>query len=696
MRRRTIIKRKRKVFTGRMRKRLLVLLLLFSMMFIVVIGATVYYNFVRGDKYSQRVLSQNNYESISVPFKRGNIYDRNGSILATSTKVYNLVLEPKNILSSSRAEKATREAMNKYFGITSEEMNEYLKDSESWYEVVRKKLTYDEVKDYQAYVKTSEGSLVTGVWLQDEYERNYPSNELACHMLGFVVSGNEGIGGLEGSYNSFLNGQNGRTYSYLGKDNNLQKSLEAPVDGDSLVTTIDTETQRIVQKNCEEFEVEMKGAKNISVLVMNPKNCEILALYNSHQFDCNNAYSMIPTKYQFEEAAGMSDEAFKSMAESMKDEDKLNALNELWRNFVVSDSFEPGSTFKPFTISGAMEDGIISGDEQFFCDGVQHIADYDINCHNVYGHGMLSVSEALEYSCNDCLMQIAALEGSTIFDKYQVLYGFGQKTNIDISGEASDEDLYSMVYHEDTLNPVELATSSFGQGVTVTMMQLGTAFCSVVNGGYYYQPHVVKQILDSDGNVVRSYDKILVRRTISEDTSAKMRQILKEVVEEGTGKKAIVEGYEIGGKTGTAEKLPRGNGKYILSFIGFAPVSDPQVVIYCVVNEPGVPDQASSGAGTLLFNKIAEDLLPYMNVYRTGDASPTDAAMEEVAVPVFDGDAPDVSVAGSTYEENVDPEQLEETEETEETEQTDSVYDENYRAPVFETEGYDETYENYE
>ena len=683
MRRRTYIKKKRKVFTGRMRKRLLVLLLLFSMVFVVIVGAIVYYNFVRGDKYSQRVLSQNNYESISVPFKRGNIYDCNGSILATSTKVYNLVLEPKNILSSERAEKATREALNKYFGITADEMNEYLKDSESWYEVVRKKLTYDEVKDFQAYVKTSEGSLVTGVWLQDEYERNYPYKELACHMLGFVVSGNEGIGGLEGGYNSYLNGQNGRTYSYLGKDNNLQKSLEAPVNGDSLVTTIDVETQRIVQKNCEEFEAEMNGAKNISVLVMNPKNCEILALYNSHQFDCNNAYSMVPTKYQFEDAAGMSDEAFKAMADGLSDDEKLKALNELWRNYVVSDNFEPGSTFKPFTISGAMEDGIITGDEQFYCDGVQHIADYDINCHNVYGHGMLSVSEALEYSCNDCLMQIAALEGSTIFDKYQVLYGFGQKTNIDIAGESSDEDLYSLVYHEDTLNPVELATSSFGQGVTVTMMQLGTAFCSVVNGGYYYQPHVVKQILDSDGNVVRSYDKILVRRTISEDTSAKMRQILKEVVEEGTGKKAIVEGYEIGGKTGTAEKIPRGNGKYILSFIGFAPVSDPQVVIYCVVNEPGVADQASSGAGTLLFNKIAEDLLPYMNVYRTGVASETDATMDEVGVPVFDGDAPDVSVAGTTPEENADPNQEEVTEETEETE---SVYDENYRAPVYDTQ----------
>ena len=623
MRRRTYIKKKRRVFTGRMRKRLLVLLLMFSMAFVVVVGAIVYYNFVRGDKYSQRVLAQNNYESITIPFKRGNIYDCNGSILATSTKVYNLVLEPKNILSSDRAEKATREAMNKYFGITADEMNEYLKDSESWYTVVRKKLTYDQVKDYQAYVKTSEGSLVTGVWLQDEYERNYPNNDLACHMLGFVVSGNEGIGGLEGGYNSYLNGQNGRTYSYLGKDNNLQKSLEAPVNGDSLVTTIDTETQRIVQKNCEEFEVEMKGAKNISVLVMNPKNCEILALYNSHQYDCNNAYSMIPTKYQFDEAAGMSDEQFKAMAEGLSDDEKLKALNELWRNFVVSDSFEPGSTFKPFTISGAMEDGVISGDEQFFCDGVQHIADYDINCHNVYGHGMLTVSEALEYSCNDCLMQIAALEGSTIFDKYQVLYGFGQKTNIDIAGESSDEDLYSMVYHEDTLNPVELATSSFGQGVTVTMMQLGTAFCSVVNGGYYYQPHVVKQILDSDGNVVRSYDKILVRRTISEDTSAKMRQILKEVVEEGTGKKAIVEGYEIGGKTGTAEKLPREEGNYLVSFIGFAPYNHPEIVIYTVIDTPKVDDQAHSSYAQEITQRVLEQILPYLNIDRA-DQDPVD------------------------------------------------------------------------
>ena len=483
-------KKKRKVFIKRMRSHLLLLLLLFTMCFVGILGVIVYYNVAKGDTYSQKVLSQNNYESVSVPFKRGDIYDCNGSILATSIKVYNLVLEPKNILSNKKVEKATRDAVNKYFGITDSEMDEYLQDSESWYKVVRKKLTYDEVKEFQAFKKTSKGSLVSGVRLEDEYVREYPNDELACHMLGFVVSGNEGIGGIEGSYNSFLNGQNGRTYAYLGQDYNLQRSVEAAKDGDSLVTTIDTEAQRIVQKKCQEFEKELEGTKNISVLVMDPKNCEILALYNSHQYDPNNAYDMAPTKYQFKEMAGMSDEAFEAAAEDMSDEDKLTALNELWRNFVISDSFEPGSTFKPFTISGAIEDGVIDGSETFYCDGIQHVADWDIKCHNVNGHGMLTVSQALEKSCNDALMQIAALEGSSTFDKYQVLFGFGQKTNIDISGESSDADLYSMVYHEDTLNPVELATSSFGQGVTVTMMQLGTAFCSVINGGYYYQPHV--------------------------------------------------------------------------------------------------------------------------------------------------------------------------------------------------------------
>lgn len=645
-------KKKRKVFIKRMRRHLLFLLIGFTLFFAFIIGTIIYYNVRKGDDYNEKILSQKGYESISVPYKRGDIYDCNGSVLATSTMVYNLIIEPKNIIEFKTKKEATCKALSEYFGIGAEEMAGYLAKEDSQYEVIRKKLTYDEVKDYQADKRAGKLPNVVGIRLEEEYKRYYPNDELACHMLGFVVSGNEGIGGIEGSYNSFLNGQNGRTYSYMGEDFNMQREVEQPQNGDSLVTTIDSEAQRIVQKKCEEFEAEM-GAKNISVLVMNPKNCEILAMYNSHQYNPNNAYDMDAAKYQFEDDGALSEGEYEAVVKGLTDDEKVEKLNNVWRNFVISDSFEPGSTFKPFTISGALEDGVINGDEQFYCDGIQHVADWDIKCHNVNGHGMLTVPQALEYSCNDCLMQIAALEGSTTFDKYQVLFGFGQKTNIDIAGEASDADLYTMVYHQDTLNPVELATSSFGQGVTVTMMQLGTAFCSVINGGYYYQPHVVKKVLDSDGNLVKNYDKILVRRTISEDTSDQMKAILQEVVENGTGKKAIVEGYEIGGKTGTAEKLPRGNGKYILSFIGFSPVKDPQVMIYCVVDEPGAEDQSSSAAGTLLFNKIAEELLPYMNIYRTGTATPSDATgTDEIATPVFEGAAPPISAAGSTPEQN--------------------------------------------
>ncbi len=642
---------KKKVFVKRMRKHLLFLLILFTGAFLYLVGVLIYINVDKGKKYSQQVLNQKNFESISVPFKRGDIFDRNGSILATSNKVYNLVIEPKNILKDEDKKIATTNALATYFGVTAEEMGGYLADSNSLYKVIRKKLPYEDVKRFQDFKDSKEGRDVVGIWFEDQYIRSYPNDELACHLLGFVVSGNEGIGGVEGSYNSYLNGQDGRIYAYLSEDYTLQKKIEPATDGCSLVTTIDTEIQRIVQTKSDKY-MEEVGAKNVSVLVMNPANCEILALYNCHQYNPNNAYDMKPCKYQFEgKDSSLSDSDFETMCKSMTDEEKLESLNDLWRNFVVSDSFEPGSTFKTFTISGAIEDGVLNGNEEFYCDGHQQVYDFDIGCVNRNGHGMLTVEQALTKSCNDCLMQIAALEGPTIFDKYQQLYGFGQRTNIDIAGEPSSADLAYMVYHRDTLNPVELATSSFGQGVTVTMMQLGTAFCSAINGGYYYQPHVVKQIIDADGNVVENYNKMLVRRTISEETSATMRDMLYATVENGTGNRAWVEGYQIGGKTGTAEKLPRGGGRYILSFIGFSPVDDPQVVVYCVVDEPHTGDQATSGAGAILFNQIAEELLPYMNIYKTGtDDEPEDSGDEYTPSPVFDGDAPENSVAGQTTE----------------------------------------------
>ncbi len=667
-------KKKRKVFNEGMRRHLLFLVIAFTVCFGVIIGAVVYYNIFQGDEYTERVLAQKDYESIIVPFKRGDIYDCNGSVLATSKKVYNLIIEPKNILQYNYTREATTAALKKYFGISDEELGKYYEDSESMYKIIRKKLTYDDVKDYMLADRENADDLksVVGIRLEEEYERIYPNGDLACHILGFVVSGNVGIGGVEGGYNSSLNGQNGRKYTYLGEDYSLQRELETATDGYSLVTTIDSEVQRIVQEKSEEFQKTF-NAKNISVLVMNPKNCEIMALYNIHQYDPNNAYSMSAAKYQFEEEGEvLSDEEYKKICKDLTDEERIDHLDKVWRNFVISDTFEPGSTYKTFTISGAIEDGAITGEESYFCDGIQQVADWPIKCHKRSGHGWVTVPQALEQSCNDALMQIAAQEGATTFDKYQVLFGFGQRTGIDIIGEPSAEDLYNVVYHQETLNPVELATSSFGQGLNVTMMQLGTAFCSVINGGYYYQPHVVKKVIDADGNLVENYDKILVRRTISQETSEQMKGILRDVVENGTGRRAIVEGYAVGGKTGTAEKLPRNQGKYILSFIGFSPVDDPQVMVYCTVDEPAVPNPDESGAGALLFNDIAEELLPYLNIYKTGDAEQGDVTgTDEVASPVFEGDAPAISSAGSTPEQNQQPTEAA----TETDENMDSIMD---------------------
>ncbi|MBR1675612.1 MAG: penicillin-binding protein 2 [Eubacterium sp.] len=638
---RKVKERRRKVFLRYMRQHLLVVMGIITIMLGVIIGRLVQLNVKKGKEYESRVLSQRNYTSTTVPYKRGDIVDRNGTTLAMSNKVYNLIIEPKNILRNEKKKNATVSAIVKYFDITEEQLMKYLEDKESFYEVVLKDLTYEQMKAFTDFTKSDEGDDVVGVWFEENYERVYPNGVLGCHMLGFVVSGNVGLGGIEGEYNEYLNGEDGRTYVYISDDYSTQKTTEPATNGNTVVTTIDAEIQAIVQQNCDEY-MNTVGAENVSVLVMDPKTCEILALYNSHQYDPNDAYDTKYLKYQFPK---LSDAEFEKTMKTMSDDEKVERLNKLWRSFVISDCYEPGSTYKVFTISGALEDNVLKGDETFFCDGYQNIAGEDIMCVNHDGHGTLTVSGALENSCNDCLMQISSMEGPEIFDKYQVLFGFGQRTNVDLPGEQSEDSLSSLVYHEDTLNPVELATSSFGQGVTVTMMQLGTAFCSAINGGYYYQPHVVSRIVDENGNLVKSFDDILVKRTISEETSAQMREMLHKVVTDGSGKLAGVDGYSIGGKTGTAEKLPRGNNKYLLSFIGFAPVDDPQVVIYCIVDEPHLDLQYLSAAGSVVFNMIAEDLFPYMNIYKTDDEYDENATIDPVS-SIYRDEAPENDVAG--------------------------------------------------
>lgn len=635
-------KRKKRHFLAKMKKRLLVVLGAFLAVFVVLAVRLIIINIKKGAEYEQQVLAQQSYSSTIIPYKRGDILDANGTVLATSEKVYNLILEPKNILEKEEYKTTTETALKQYFSISDEELSQFLADESSYYVVARKKLDYNSVKAFEDYCATDEGKNVKGVYFEEEYKRIYPNGDFASHLLGFTVSGNIGTYGIEEEYNDELNGSNGREYSYLNEDDALTTNIEPAVNGYNLITNIDANVQQTVQEKVDAYMDEV-GAKNISVIVMDPKDCSVLAMYNSHSYDPNDAYDLSSIRYQFE-----TDEEFENFKNTASDEDKVNALYKVWRNFAVSDVFEPGSTYKAFTIAGALQEGIVSQDNTFLCDGGEQKDIYYIGCSHV--HGTITLSQALEYSCNDAMMQIGVMEGPAVFDKYQTLFGFGQQTNIDIPGEPDEDSLSMLIYHENKLNTVELATSSFGQGVTVSMIELITAFSSAINGGYYYEPRVVNRIEDDNGNVIKNYDSVLVRRTISEDVSAQLRESLKGVVEEGTGGSASVDGYSIGGKTGTAEKIPRNQGNYLLSFIGFAPVEDPQVVIYVVVDEPDVEVQRISGAAKKIFADIATEIFPYLNIYKSGeeyDFDP-DNAMDEGLNPIYVGDVPANDVAGGS------------------------------------------------
>lgn len=643
-------KKKRKVFTNRMRGRLKFVCGCVMVGFGILGAKLVWINANDGAKYKQQVLTQQRYSSTVIPYKRGDILDANGTVLATDKKVYDLILEPANIVQYEKKRTATVSALKQFFGFTDEEIAGFLANEKSYYVVAKKGVEYEEVQKFEEYCDSEAGENVVGIYYEERYVRVYPNEELACHLLGFTVSGNVGMYGVEEYYNSQLNGTNGREYSYLNEDYSVTKSIEAATNGNTLITSIDANIQKIVEEKVK-AKLEEEDAKNISVLVMNPENCQILALYNSHTYNPNDAYDLDSTLYQFDTEEELEESGFSSFEDFKQngtDEEHVEALYKVWRNFPVSDVFEPGSTYKVFTIGGALEEGAISAEDTFFCDGGEQVEDYYINCHahDYGGHGTVDLSGALEKSCNDALMQIADKEGVSMFDKYQILFGFGQSTNVDLPGEPSDSSLSTLVYHEDNMHAVELATSSFGQGVTTSMMQIATAFCSAINGGYYYEPSVVQRIEDDNGNIVQNLDPVLVRRTVSEDVSAELRQFLKSVVTEGTGKKAAVEGYEVGGKTGTAEKLPRGNGKYILSFIGFAPVENPQVVIYVVADEPEL--QSGSGEAAHLFSDIAEAIFPYMNIYKTDETYDMDGAsgQEELPTPVYEGAIPENDVAG--------------------------------------------------
>ena len=682
---------KAKNFLRRMKQRLVIIFGIALLFFVVLIGRVIYISLAKGQEYQEEVLDQKTYDSLDIPFERGDIVDRNGNILATSEKVYNLILEPKNILRTDKGKEATKAALIKYFGMEDAKFDECMQNTDSFYKVAMKGLEYADVKAFQEYCDTRDGADVVGVRFEEEYKRKYPNGSLACHLLGYTVSGNVGQGGIEGYYNSYLNGVNGKTYGYLTNDNTVESVTVPAQNGYTVVSTIDLNIQKIIEDNIKEY-MQTTGAKKIGVIAMDPDTAEILGMSTSYGYDPNEPMNTDalrnmevtvtesteePSTEEDSSEEGSSEDTIEATTEEQKDPEKIKydfssmtddefqkaidgltsdqtyeALDAVWRNYCISDILEPGSTFKPFTIAGALEDGVVKDGDTFFCKGYEIVAEgtSPIYCHNRSGDGTLTLKQALEQSCNVALMQIAKSEGRETFSKYQDIFNFGNQTGIDLSGEGS-----GLVYDEEGLNPVELATSSFGQGINVTMIQMAAAFCSLINGGNYYTPHTVRQILDENGSIIENNEPELVRKTISKTTSDLMKQYMAGVVTEGTGSRAAVDGYTIGGKTGTAEKIPRNQGNYVLSFIGFSPVENPQIMLYVAVDEPNVESQSTSGAGALLFHAIMEDLLPYINVYQSSDEDVTYNGKDEPISSPFEGNVEDstgeeTTEAGSTAE----------------------------------------------
>ena len=599
-----------------MRGKLVGLFAVVILALVCLLGRITYINATSGTKYKKRVLlqAQQSYQSSVLPAKRGNIYDCNGNLLATSQKVYTVILDCKEVNDEKHDYvDATVKALVDVLGIDEDDIRKKLTDpatSSSQYQILKKQITMDQKKAFEEYASPGEDSglsekeleeraNVQGVWFEEDYLRIYPFDELACDTIGFTLSRETADAGLEGYYNSTLMGTDGRQYGYINDESDAEQTIMEPVTGESIETSLDVGAQQIVEKYVNGFKASM-GAKNIGVIVMRPSTGEIIAMDGGDRYDLNNPRDMSQVYSQEE-------------IDKMSDEETVTALNAMWANFCVTDAFEVGSVVKPIVMAGALEKGKISATDTFNCDGGETFGangDTYIKC-AVWpdAHGTETLREVIANSCNDGMMQIAAKMGTEAFLKAQSLFNFGSRTGIDLPNEGA-----GVIHTTETMGETELACSAFGQGFTCTMLQEINAMCSVINGGYYYQPHLVTAIKDSSGGTVRTINPVLLKQTISSDISADIRSYMQASVLEGTSRTSKVEGYSSGGKTGTAEKLPRGNKKYIVSFITFAPVENPQVLMYVAVDEPNAEEQADSKYPQYIAQGILSELLPYLNV----------------------------------------------------------------------------------
>lgn len=642
--------RNKQKFSIKMQKKLVVLFVFVLLAFAGLGARLVWIARENGTEYQKQVLSQQRYDSTTIPFRRGDILDAKGTKLATSEKVYNLVIDAQ-VMQDREPDypylEPTLAALGANFDLDMTAIREYVVShpKSSWYVPLRQ-LTYEQISGFQAAQLSD--SNIKGVWFEEEYKRKYPQGNLAADVIGFTNTDNVGSYGLEEYYNDTLNGTAGREYGYLNDDETLERTIKPSIDGYNLHSTIDSNIQSIVQKYLLEFNEEHKnkvhegnGAENLGVVIMEVDTGNILAMASYPTFDLNdarNSESLIGS-YMVEQTTNANGYQVINKTDTVLNADVISTLteeqlylnlNNLWKNYCISNTYEPGSTIKPFTVASALEDGSITANSTFVCNGYREIGGHMIKCHNYRagGDGTVTVQDAIAWSCNVALMDIGAAMGADEFCKFQQFFNFGLKTNVDLAGEARTA---SLVYNAEDMGAADLATNTFGQNFNVTMIQMITGFCSLINGGYYYEPHLVTKITNANGATVENIEPRVLKQTISESTSELIRQYCRAVVmEEGgakrTGKTARPAGYAIGGKTGTAQTLPRGNGEYVVSFMGYAPADDPKIAIYVVVDRANAETQDDAKFATVLTRNILTEVLPYLNIFMTEELSEDEIA----------------------------------------------------------------------
>ncbi|HAN09005.1 MAG TPA: hypothetical protein DCP90_00145 [Clostridiales bacterium] len=557
---------------------------IFTLIFFFLLCKVGYIQIVKGEEYQKMaILQQVTKMDKEIKAVRGSILDRNNYELAISRRVYDIVIDNINFARQKEDDKKEQiSKMSQILDIPLEEIKEMIKQ-DTHYKVLKKNVT-KEIVD-----KMREDELKNLIY-EEAYKRKYVYGDFASNIIGFA---NEitGLIGIESQYDSYLKGTQGRKFiTFKGNDMLVQDQIEAK-NGYNIVMSIDKNIQVILENKLKEA-VDIHKPKNASIIAMEPNTGEILGLATYPNFNLNDPMKLI-------------DEQSIKKLEGYEDRSIEEKLNILWRNYAINDAYEPGSVFKAITVAIGLEEIATNVNDTFFCTGYKVVTGTKLECDETHGHETLE--EALANSCNVAMMDIAERLGKEKFYYYQKLFGFGQFTGIDINGESR-----GMLHKVENVVPTNLATDSFGQGFTVTPIQMITAFASVINGGNLMKPHLVSQIVDNDMNVIVQNNPVIVRKTISKETSDVVRMYLEKVVTEGTGSKVYMEGYRIGGKTGTSEKLPRGNHKYVASFMAFAPVDNPKIILLVIVDEPSGGSYYGGTVAAPTAKNCLEEILKYM------------------------------------------------------------------------------------